>query len=890
MQIRATYRLQFEKSFGFAEAAAILPYLARLGISHVYASPFLKARPGSTHGYDIVDHNALNPELGSAAAFDHFVAELARHNLRLILDFVPNHMGIGSDNPFWRDVLEWGQASVHAGWFDIDWHAETGGLDGKLLVPLLGEQYGAALAAGHLALAYDGERGGFDITAYGTHVLPLAPDSYAEVLGRRDRVLERLGDAFARIGARRPHERERADELRQRLKAEVEGSATVRAALDAAVARFAGTPGDLASWAQLDRLIGRQRWRLAYFRVAGDDINYRRFFNINELAGLRMEQPAVFDHAHRLVFDLIEQGTLSGLRIDHIDGLFDPKSYLLRLRERAPRPISLHVEKILAQGEDLRADWQADGTTGYEVANLLTGLFIDPASEPTMTALYRRFTGERRPFRRIAREAKFAVIDTEFGSELSGLARMALAIARSNPLTMDFTHRGLERALREIVASFHVYRTYVDEAGASEADRQEIRRAVAEARRENGGLDESIYAFLEGLMTADAVEEPGSGFSREEVVLFAMRLQQLTGPVMAKGVEDTAFYRYSRFIAANEVGGEPGRLGTSVTTFHEANLRRLDLSPLALLTTSTHDTKRGEDLRAHLAAMSGLTGAFVELVPRLAELVAPAAGEVEPNPADLMLLFQTLAGIWPDDATRSEPDLKARLAAALLKSVREAKLDTNWAAPDAAYEDAIQRVVEAVFASDAARQNLVGFARELAPLGAANALAQAVLKLTIPGVPDIYQGAEGWDFSLVDPDNRRPVDFAARSEALARCEADPAAPLTRSDVVSGFAKTAAIWRLLSLRARKPELFAGTYEPIETGDEALVAFARRGGGERLIAVVNRFPWRAAGGTIALPAGRYDSLFGRGITVTQEPVAVADLLGELSVAVLTGGDRS
>jgi (1->4)-alpha-D-glucan 1-alpha-D-glucosylmutase len=885
--LRATYRLQFTADFGFRAATDILPYLARLGISHVYASPFLMARPGSSHGYDIVDHNRLNPELGTAADFDAFTSGLKQHGLGLILDFVPNHMGIGGDNAFWRDVLEWGPASDFAGWFDIRWEGSTGE-PARLLVPVLGEQFGGALAAGHLRLAYDAERGGFDVVAYDAHVLPLHPGTYGAVLGTRNRALERLGDGFAHLSLHRPHDKDRARILSEQLKAAVAGDPVVAAALEEALARFRGTVGDIASWATLDRLIGRQMWRLADFRVAADDINYRRFFNVNELAGLRMEQPAVFDHAHRFVFSLIARGVLDGLRIDHIDGLYDPKAYCLRLREAAPRPITVHVEKILGPDEVLRADWETDGTTGYEVANLLTGLLIDPAAEPALTAFWRRFTGDRRSFARIVREAKLTILDNELASEVESLAGLALAIAASNPLTRDFTRHGLHRALREILASLAVYRTYVDEEGASDEDRARIHEAVAAAQEANGDIAESVYAFLEGLLTTDAVEEPGSGFSRQAVIAFAMRVQQVSGPVMAKGVEDTAFYRYTRFIAANEVGGEPGRLGVSIDDFHAANARRQAEAPLTLLTTSTHDTKRGEDLRARLAALSGMVGDAVEAMTRLHELLHPG-GDSDVEPSDLLMLYQTLIGLWPsgDPSEDAIETLRQRLGEAMLKSIREAKFATRWTRPVEAYERLIDGLVETACASAPIRQLLRSLANRLAPLGAANSLVQTVLKLTIPGVPDIYRGAEGWDFSLVDPDNRRPVDFGEREAALAAVAALGEGPLTADHVVSGLAKTAAIQRLLGLRSRHPLLFAGRYQPLATGDGTTLAFLREGGGQRLLVIARRFAATPVGGAIAVPQARWRHL----LTASRvEPGnhPVADLLDDLPAAVLVAGE--
>ncbi len=604
---RATYRLQFRAGFGFDRAAALAPYLARLGVSHVYASPYLKARPGSAHGYDIVDHGRLNPELGDAAAFHAMVAAFRANGLGQILDFVPNHMGVGgADNPWWLDVLEWGPDSDVAGWFDIDWEPDRRYLAGKLLVPFLGEQYGAVLEAGQLVLRFDAAAGSFAVWAYDTHKLPICPLHYARILGEEHPELERLGDAFSGLPSWRRHIPRRARELQAELAALARARGDVRAALDAAVARLNGEPGRLDTWRGLDALIQDQSWRAAHFRVAADDINYRRFFNVNELAGLRMELPELFDRAHRLVFELLRDGALAGLRIDHVDGLFDPKGYLERLRARAPSPsFYLVVEKILAGHEALRADWPVEGTTGYEFANLVLGLLLDPAGEAPLTRTCAAFAADRRPFGAIVRDCKLHVMRQEMSSELNALVRDAARIARQHPCSVDFTRNILQRALEEIVACFPVYRTYIDQAATpTEAERADIDGAVAAARRNRPDLDPSVFDFLHGLLTCDLVARPRSGYSRHAVTRFAMRVQQYSGPVMAKGLEDTAFYRFSRFLALNEVGGHPDRFGVPLPEFHAANARRAQRWPQAMLGTSTHDTKRGEDARARLAVLS----------------------------------------------------------------------------------------------------------------------------------------------------------------------------------------------------------------------------------------------------------------------------------------------
>ncbi|MDN5872268.1 MAG: malto-oligosyltrehalose synthase, partial [Nitrococcus sp.] len=572
---RATYRLQFNKDFGFSQAARLAPYLARLGVSHLYASPYLKARPESTHGYDIVDHNALNPELGTQQDFQAMLAALKENGLGQILDFVPNHMGVGgADNMWWLDVLEWGQDSPYAGYFDIDWEPDQRYLQDKLLVPFLGDQYGAVLESGEIELRFNAQAGSFAVCAYGSHKLPICPLYYHRILGQEHPELERLGDAFAGLPAYRPHVARRAGELKAELAQLASTREDVAAAVGGALATFNGKAGEPESFCRLHELIQQQHWRAAFWRVAADDINYRRFFNINELAGLRMEQPELFELTHRLVLGMVAAGTLDGLRIDHIDGLLDPKGYCTRLREKTERPVYLVVEKILARHEHLREDWPIDGTTGYEFANLLGGLFVDPEGEAAFTKIYRDVTGQDLAFEEVVRQCKHHIMEHEMGSELNVLARDAARIARSNWRTCDFTSNILHAGLKEIVARFPVYRTYIDGSAPTEADRRDIDWAIAQARRTKNAPDASVFDFLHALLTADLVAQPGSGYSRQAVVRLAMKVQQYSGPVMAKGLEDTAFYRYNRLVALNEVGGHPDHFGVSVAAFHHANAER----------------------------------------------------------------------------------------------------------------------------------------------------------------------------------------------------------------------------------------------------------------------------------------------------------------------------
>jgi (1->4)-alpha-D-glucan 1-alpha-D-glucosylmutase len=919
---RATYRLQFHKGFGFEDAAALAPYLARLGISHVYASPYLKARPGSTHGYDIVDHGQLNPELGDEAAFRGMVAAFRDNGLGQVLDFVPNHMGVGgSDNPWWLDVLEWGPASEYAGWFDIDWDPDRRYLHEKLLVPFLGDQYGAVLEAGQLQLRFDPQTGGFAIWAYDTHKLPICPLHYARVLGDEHPELERLGDAFSNLPEWRPRIAQRAKDLQAELSALARERSDLLQAIDVAVGHLNGEPGRLETWRGLEALIDDQHWRAAHFRVAADDINYRRFFNINELAGLRMELPELFEHAHRLAFELLRDGVLDGLRIDHIDGLLDPKGYLVRLREEAPAPFYLVVEKILARHEGLREDWPVEGTTGYEFANLVLGLLVDPAGEEGFSRAYVEFTGEREAFDAIVRDCKIRIMLNEMASELNVLARDGARIARQNPRTADFTRNILQRALKEVVACFPVYRTYVDGAAQpTEADRRDIDWALAHARRNETDVDASVFDFLHRLLTTDLVAQPRSGFSRQGVVRFAMRVQQYSGPVMAKGLEDTAFYRYNRFVALNEVGGNPDSFGVSLAAFHRANAQRAERWPHAMLSTSTHDTKRGEDTRARLAVLSELPDEWARQVQTWSRILRARRGDVEgtapPDRNDEYLFYQLLVGAWPAELTGIEdPDpeqvraFAERIEGAMVKSLREAKLHSTWAAPDTPYEEAMLGFVRDALHTSRANAFLgafLPFQERIARLGMRNSLVQTALKLTLPGMPDIYQGAELWDLSLVDPDNRRPVDYRARVELLARISASleknrgAAMRAMLEDWREPRIKLAVTATLLDYRRAHPRLFSeGGYEPLAaTGPKAdqVCAFARNHDGAVLIVAAARFPARLDGdrdwtgtaipwpATARIDADWRDLLSGRVVEGRGEPIDAAAVLGDMPVALL------
>ncbi|MFN4087724.1 MAG: malto-oligosyltrehalose synthase [Alphaproteobacteria bacterium] len=877
---RATYRLQFHEGFGFDDATALVPYLGRLGISHVYASPFLAARAGSTHGYDIVDHNRFNPEVGDAAAFERMVAALHAHGMGLILDFVPNHMGIGSaDNPWWLDVLEWGQSSPYAGFFDINWSPSVEHLRGKVLLPVLGDHYGNVLERGEIVLRFDREQGSFSAW-YHEHRFPIAIRDYPRILRAVQSEADGTGAAlaphvagFSRLAAKPRGARQaamlrrEADALRYGLAALAKADPDIAAAIDRVVDRMDGTPGDPASFRELHALLERQAYHIAYWRVASNDINYRRFFDINDLAGLAIEDPELFEISHRLVFQLIAEGKLQGVRLDHIDGLYDPAAYCRRLQDRAaylvpprepspdgtqaqPRhPIYLLVEKILAPHEHLRTEWPVDGTTGYEFMNLINGLFVDPAALEPLTETYQRFLGRSIDFHEMVVEAKRQILRNNLSSELNVLVDMAYRIARQSLTTRDYTRQALRDALIELISHFPVYRTYVTADGVDERDRHYLNWAMTHARRDSTADDLSIFDFVGALVATDLKREPGRPYRRAEVLHTAMKFQQLTGPVMAKAFEDTALYRFNRLVSLNEVGGEPERFGVSAAAFHYLNAERLKNHPFSMLATATHDHKRGEDVRARIDVLSEMPEAWSRAVRRWHRINRLKVREIDGRPApgrnDEYLLYQTLVGAWPLHAAEMAA-LPDRIVAYMIKAVREAKARSNWTAPKADYEDAVEAFVRAILDPERSATFLadfVAFHAGIAAAGAVNGLAQTLLKLTVPGVPDTYQGCEFWDLSMVDPDNRRPVDYAARAAGLDAEDGvtDPAALV--ADWTDGRVKQHVVAATLRFRQRAPELFAlGDYAGVEAaGPRAghVVALQRRlPDGAALVAVAPR----------------------------------------------------
>jgi len=859
---RATYRVQLNAGFTFRDLTAIVPYLAALGISHVYCSPYFRSRSGSAHGYDVVDHNSFNPEIGSAEEFDQLVAELRAHDMGHILDIVPNHVGVmGSDNAWWMDVLENGQASIYADYFDIDWNPVNAALADKVLVPVLGDPYGVVLERGDLQLQFEPDLGSFAIR-YHEHRMPLDPRTYPRILDavlaiEHNPALEDLRRRFGALPDRRGPtpdrvaERNRDKEAHKRALAELaRADAGVSAALTRALTLLAGTPGDPASFDPLHELLEAQAFRLAYWRVASDDINYRRFFDVNDLAALRVENEAVFEATHRLILELVGSGRLDGLRIDHADGLYDPLGYFRRLSERiaqttatagGSRPIYLVAEKITASFERLPADWPLNGETGYHFANVVNRLLIDTGSKARMSRTYRSIVGERRVWQDIAYECQHRVLRKSLASELNTAANLLARIADGERQTRDFTLASLWRALAEVIACFPVYRTYVTD-NVSENDRRYIDWAIAGARRRGSSTEQPVFDFVRSALLLELPVQSES--ARERMRRFVMKFQQITAPITAKGIEDTALYRFNRLVSLNEVGGEPDLYGSSVSAFHADAKYRARHWPHEMLTTSTHDTKRSEDVRARISVLSEMPAEWRRAVDRWRRFNRMRRREVGGMPApsadDEYLLYQVLIGSWP----LAEPDEAGlgaycgRIEAYMLKAAREAKVRTSWAAANTEYEEALIQFVRAALERREGNLFLADFRafnRRIVRFGLLNGLSQTLLKLTAPGVPDVYQGNELWDFSLVDPDNRRPVDYEVRRRLLAGLAEDPAAEprLVRTlagDLADPRCKLFLHARILELRRCDPELFRlGEYLPLKvTGQRAphLCAFARR----------------------------------------------------------------
>ena len=910
----STYRLQFHKGFTFRDAAKIVPYLHKLGITHVYASPYLKATPGSTHGYDVVDHTQLNPELGTREDYDAWMKALADVGMSHIVDIVPNHMGVATDeNHIWNDMLEDGPSAEHGLFFDVAWGASPRPeLQDRVLIPTLGEPYGSVLEKGQLKLGRSPD-GGFHVAYFDRHY-PISPETYDAILKK-----VALGDGEAAseltaiINATRNLPAARADDadaaakrgwakraIKRRVLSLRDKSDEFRTKLDAVIAAFNGTVGDPKSFNDIHELLALQHYRLAYWSTASDEINYRRFFDVSTLAALAMEREDVFEETHELIFELIAEGHITGLRIDHSDGLYDPKTYFDRLQNRyrehadADAPLYLITEKILAPGEPLPKAWPMAGTSGYDVLNEISGLFVDPAGEKTLDACYRNFVGPdvEDDYHELAYRKKREVLVKSFAGELNLLAHQLDRLAQQDRHSRDFTLDVLRDALTECIASFSVYRMYVTGGdGVSERDSQMISDAIHRASERDPTTEACVYQFIRDLLL---LRGPLLEKARNESLHFIGKFQQLTSPVTAKGLEDTAFYIYHRLTSLNEVGGEPSRFGVSPDSLHATIAERQRDWPRAMSVLSTHDTKRAEDVRARIHVLSELADEWTREVGGWRAMNRSEG--VHPN--DEYLLYQTLIGAWP--VGEVDDDFKQRIDAYMVKATRESKERTSWTAPNEPMEKALASFITRILDDTHGRafqESFLPFQRKVARIGMVNSLAQTLLRLTTPGVPDTYQGTELWDLSLVDPDNRRPVDYAAREQLLDALQISIAATTARSLVdtwLDGRVKLHLTSTALRLRRDHRELFErGSYVPLAaTGDRShsVFAFSRSFRDQSIVVIVPRV---IAGTTddqgqiawgdtnVELPSGSWRNL------LTGEPVSdgnLATLLANLPVALL------
>jgi (1->4)-alpha-D-glucan 1-alpha-D-glucosylmutase len=894
----ATYRLQFNSQFRFSHASEIVPYLHTLGISDIYASPYFKASEGSLHGYDVLDQNRLNPEIGTEEEFDALVDELKKYGMGQILDIVPNHMCIeGQGNALWMDVLENGPSAHYAGFFDINWHPLKKELNNKILIPILGDQFGAVLENGELTLSF--EEGSFFIHYY-HHKLPLIPKTYSTILMRNNAALEadlgnsnpqfqELASIVTALGHLPPTTEmdpalvvERYQEkvvLKRRLRDLYETSREIRELIDGNVTAFNGVQDDPRSFDLLEALLLEQVYRLAHWRVATEEINYRRFFDINSLGAICVEDPLVFEETHQLVLSLVASGKINGLRIDHADGLLDPEAYFIRLQSRiaaefpSGKPLYVIAEKILIKAEKLPDSWPVNGTTGYDFAIQVNGLFIDTANAKQFDSLYTRFVQHRIDFQDVIHDKKKIVMQVAMSSEINMLGYYLNRISEQNRHTRDFTLNSLTKSIVDVIAHFPVYRTYINSFETGERDRHCIESAVSGAKRKNPAISASVFDFIEDVLLLRFPQ----GMSTEDKnswLYFVKRFQQISGPVMAKGVEDSAFYVYNRLLSLNEVGGSPDTFGISMEEFHTGNIGRHKVRPLAMLATSTHDTKRSEDVRARINVLSEMPEQWRKGLSRwnrqnrtykkiLDDKVAPDRNEE-------YLLYQTLVGTWP--FCRPEDDeftvFRSRIKGYMVKALREAKVHTSWISPNQMYEDAVTAFVDSILTKHAQNkffEDFYQFQKMTAACGIFNSLSQTLLKITSPGIPDIYQGNELWDFSLVDPDNRRPVDFALRKKVLAEiAKQDATVGLletarhlvdSRSD---GLIKLHLTYKALNYRRNNRELFeSGSYLPLAvTGAlaEHICAFERSLDNSSILVVAPRFCSSLIADSSGVPVGQ------------------------------------
>jgi (1->4)-alpha-D-glucan 1-alpha-D-glucosylmutase len=880
-----TYRLQFNRRFTFADAHKIVSYLHDLGVSDVYASPYFQASPESLHGYDITDHNKLNTAIGSRADYDAWVAQLTAHGMGQILDFVPNHVGIANDrNAWWMDVLENGPSSNYAPYFDIDWEPQISHLRGKVLLPILGDQYGRVLERGELQVRF--WEGTFYVL-YGERRLPIAPGTYRHILEvALKNLAEYKDDDFypelqsiltaleylpkrTETDPKRIAERTREKKIiKRRLERRCAEAPAVQQAIEKALAQINGNPGDPRSFDTLDSLLNAQSYRLAFWRVAAEEINYRRFFDVNDLAAIRVELPKVFDAIHRQILELVSTGAVTGLRIDHPDGLFLPREYFAKLQQRSAkavgvpsprdgRAIYMVAEKILTGSETLRKEWPVHGTTGYDFTTLITQLLVDSSAETAITKAFHRFIGHSIPFGHLVYAKKLLVMKLALANDVDVLGNLLDRLSERNRWYRDFTLEALSRTVRETIACFPVYRTYIEPGQpVNEEDRQIIERAITAAKRRNPATEESIFNYLRDVLLLRFPQDLDAE-GRAAHAQFVLKFQQTTGPVMAKGLEDTVFYIYNRLAGLNDVGGEPQQFGLGVEIFHQRNVDRHREWPATLLATSTHDTKRSEDVRARMVAISQIPELWRRSLQRWSsanqrwkrmvnDLKAPDANEE-------YLLYQTLLGTWPMQANgEPEPvpasDYVERIQGYMTKALKEAKINTSWIQPNEEWDVAMHDFIAKILNSSPRNKFLPLFlpaAKEIARLGAVNSLTQTLLKLTSPGVPDIYQGTEIWDYSLVDPDNRRPVDYERRRQMLKSLASASPKELMQT-WPDGRIKMFLTHRLLQFRREHSDLFRrGEYLPLQasgTFTDSCVSFVRRLEGKWMIVIAPRLSGR------------------------------------------------
>jgi (1->4)-alpha-D-glucan 1-alpha-D-glucosylmutase len=968
----STYRVQMHKGFTLGDAQAILGYLHQLGIGDFYSSPIFEARPNSMHGYDVTRHDRLNPEVGGMEGFARFSDELRRLGMGLLLDIVPNHMGVGNDSIWWQDVLENGRASQYSEYFDIDWKPLKAAMRNKLLLPILGDQYGAELEARHIQISIEDGR---PLVHYYDHTMPVAPRTLPilfDQLSGGDALPETLRGLLTQLRDIPPHEtsdetlqekrRELLAELLPKLREELR-SPEMAPIIEHALAAINGVEGAPHSFDRLHLLLDAQPYRLASWRTSAEEINYRRFFDVNDLVGLRMENPEVFAQTHCLIRSLIAARKVTGLRIDHCDGMFNPRQYLIRLQllylasqcaggapqqetaangiersvldpvrgydwSQSQGPLYTVVEKILEPREYLPPEWPVRGTSGYDFVYLANGIFIQKANEKRFDNLYTQVLGHPADPDEIIYRSKLQVMQTALASEVYVLTNLLSRIAASNRRARDFTDNILETVIRETIASFPVYRTYIDDRGEyGDRDVAFLRSAIARAKRLNPDINASAFDFLRETLLLKSSSPAARQKPDHDMLYFALKFQQLTGPVMAKGVEDTAFYVYTRFVSSNEVGGSAKSFGISIDALHQSNQERLKYSPDSMLTTSTHDTKRSEDVRNRLNVLSELPQPWAAAVRRWQRMNAKFKRTLEdgrkaPDNNEEYLLYQTIVGAWPWQM-ESGLDREAyveRIKQYASKALSEAKVNLSWINPDPEYTEAVHAFISAIMMPGNRGKespfvaSLNGLMPQLRLFGAVNSLAQLVLKIASPGVPDFYQGSELWDLSLVDPDNRRLVDYDLRTGALdglrALAEREGAKAVCAEvlgHLGEGRVKLWTMHRALELRRQEHGLFRrGKYLPLEVEGERqehVIGFLRRDpmSGKNVVAVLPRFACTLMRGKVQLPLGeawgsdqlripvaagtRYRNVFtGETVTVTEEGVALSTVFGSYPVALL------